>query len=203
MVEGRSSAATLQYQLDDLVLDLLPRQGGWSDEDYLWLTNHTNRLIEFTDGLVEVLPMPTEEHQLILVHLFRRFDAVMLARGGMVLVSPLRLRIRAGKFREPDLLLLLDARDPRRANRYWSGADLVLEIVSPDQPDRDLVDKRGDYAEAHIPEYWIVDPRAATITVLRLAGDSYAEHGTFGRGEAATSALLPEFTVDVAGCFSL
>ena len=81
MVEGRSSAATLQYQLDDLVLDLLPRQGGWSDEDYLWLTNHTNRLIEFTDGLVEVLPMPTEEHQLILVHLFRRISPLGISHS--------------------------------------------------------------------------------------------------------------------------
>lgn len=42
-----------------------------------------------------------------------------------MLVAPLRLRVREGKFREPDLLVLLDARDPRRSNRYWTGADLV------------------------------------------------------------------------------
>jgi len=44
----------------------------------------------------------------------------------------------------------------------------VVEIVSPDDPDRDLVEKVADYAEAGIPEYWIVNPNTATISVLRL-----------------------------------
>ena len=47
----------------EAVLDLLPQQGAWSEEDYLWLTDHSNRLIELTDGYLEVLPMPTDEHQ--------------------------------------------------------------------------------------------------------------------------------------------
>jgi hypothetical protein len=36
----------------------------------------------------------------------------------------------SGKFREPDLLLLLSAADKRRQNRFWLGADLALEVVS-------------------------------------------------------------------------
>jgi len=56
-----------------VVLDLLPEQGGWDEEAYLWLTDHTNRLIEFTDGHIEVLPPPTDEHQGILAFLI---DAV-------------------------------------------------------------------------------------------------------------------------------
>ena len=36
--------------------------------------------------------------------------------GGTVLFAPLRLRIRPGKFREPDLVVLCDAGDPRRGN---------------------------------------------------------------------------------------
>lgn len=198
----RSTIGTLQHQLDDLVLDLLPRQGQWSDADYLWLTDHTNHLIEFTDGLVEVLPMPTQEHQLILAFLFDVFRAPLRPQGGRVLFAPLRLHIRPGKYREPDLLLVLDAHDPRCANRYWSGADLVLEIVSPDGAERDLIEKRGDYAEAGVLEYWIVDPRTGTITVLRLEGGTYVEHGSFNRGQTATSALLPGFAVDVAAVFN-
>ena len=33
---------------------------------------------------------------------------------------------------------------------------------------RDLVTKREEYAQASIPEYWIVDPALKTITVLQL-----------------------------------
>src|SRR4051794_23003180 len=71
--------------------------------------------------------------------------------GGKVRFAPLRVQIRTGKFREPDILLVRDANDPRRQNRYWYGADLVVEIVGPDNPERDTQEKRADYAEAGIP----------------------------------------------------
>ena len=72
---------------------------------------------------------------------------------------------------------------------------------APDDPPRDLVVKRADYAEAAIPEYWIVDPRVDTITVLKLAGTGYVEHGVFARGGTATSALLDGLAVDVTALF--
>jgi Uma2 family endonuclease len=92
---------------------------------------------------------------------------------------------------------LLNANDPRRQNQYWLGADLVVEIVSPDDPERDTKIKRADYAEAGIPEYWIVDPEGQMITVLQLAGEAYAEHNIFRRGETASSALLNGFVLSV------
>jgi Uma2 family endonuclease len=196
-----STIGTLQAEVDHLSLDQYPRQGEWSEEEYLRLTDYSNRLIEFTDGYVEVLPMPTDHHQSILLFLYEYFIAFLRPLGGKVLVAPLRVRIRTRKFREPDLVLLRDAKDPRRQNRYWQGADLALEVVSDDKPARDLVEKRGDYAEAGIPEYWIVNPETETITVLRLEGDAYAEHGVFGRGAQATSALLPDFGVGVDAVF--
>ena len=52
-----------------------------------------------------------------------------------------------------------------------------MEIVSPDNPARDIHVKRADYAEARIPEYWIVNPLSETITVLALEGTAYTEHG--------------------------
>ncbi len=196
-----STIATSQAELDDLVAALLPLQGQWSPDEYLWLTDHTNRLIEFTDGRVEVLPMPTDEHQTILKRLFLALLAFLEPRGGLVHFAPLRVQVRPRMFREPDLLALRDARDGRRQNRYWLGADLVLEVVSPDKPERDLVEKRGDYAAAGIPEYWIVDPQRAAITVLRLEGGAYVEHGVFGRSTRATSATLAGFAVDVDAVF--
>ena len=77
----------------------------------------------------------------------------------------------------------------------------MVEVVSPDRPERDLVDKRMDYAEAGIPEYWIVDPRDETITVLELHADGYVEHGVYHRGGEAASPLLPGFGAVVAEVF--
>jgi Uma2 family endonuclease len=148
-----------------------------------------------------VLPMPTKRHQAIVKYLLFVLSAFLDVRGGTVFFAPLRLQIREGKFREPDLMAARDANDPRLQNAYWLGADLVVEVVSEDDPQRDTVAKRADYAEGGIPEYWIVNPLDETITVLRLEGVQYTEHGMFQRGEKATSALLEGLAVGVNEVF--
>ncbi len=190
---------TLQLILvgQEPALDVDALQGLWTEAQYLRLTDTTNRLIEFTDGQIEVLSMPTDKHQAIIEELLLLLREFIRPRGGVVRSSALRLRVRSGKYREPDLLALRDRNDPRRANQLWQGADLVVEIVSPDNPERDTQEKRRDYAEGGVSEYWIVNPLDDTITVLRLAGEAYVEHGVFGRGATATSVVLPGFAVAV------
>ena len=185
----------------EFLVDVMPSQGTWTEEQYLAMTDHTNRLIEYTDGRLEPLPMPTDRHQAILAFLYEAFTAFVRPRGGTVRFSGLRLQIRPGKIREPDLLLVRSSKDPRRQNRFWTGADFALEVVSPDKPSRDLIDKRGDYAEGGVPEYWIVNPEDETITILTLAGRSYVEAGIVRRGESAASKLLEGFAVTVSDVF--
>jgi Uma2 family endonuclease len=186
---------------DGLEVDLAPLQGLWTEQQYLRLTEQTNHLIEFTDGSIEVLPMPTSRHQTILLLLYERFKTAVQPIGGKVLVAPLRLRLRPGKFREPDILLLRSAGDPRYQDAFWLGADLVVEVVSPDRPERDTEEKVRDYAEAGIPEYWIVNPLNETITVLALEEQAYALHGIFHRGQRAISKLLDGFGIEVDDIF--
>ena len=186
---------------DDTVLSLAPIQGLWTEEQYLAMTDHSTRLLEFDNGYIEVLPMPIPEHQKILALLYELFVAFVRPRGGITLFSPLRVQIRPRKFREPDLVVLRDANDPRQQKRYWLGVDLVFEIVSEDDPERDIKIKRADYAEAGIPEYWIVNPLDDTITVLVLEGDGYVELGVFRRGERATSRLFAGLRVEVDQVF--
>ena len=200
----RLSGATVrpaQEEIDSFVLDVLPPQGRWHEDEYLWLSDHSSQLIELTDGHLELLPIPTDEHQSILACRYELFAAFVHGRGGKVLFAPLRLRVAGGTFREPDLLLVRDAADARRGNRFWTGADLVVEIVSPDQPERDTVDKRRDYAGAEIPEYWIVDPRSAEMIVLIYRNGAYLDHGTFGARMQADSPLLPGLAIDVSALF--
>jgi Uma2 family endonuclease len=197
-----ATAPPTSTEWKDLLEDLLPPQGCWSEEEYLILTDHGTRLVEFTDGFLEALPMPTDKHQAILGCVYRLFCDFVEPRGGKVRFSPLRLQIRPGKYREPDLLLLIAASDPRWQNRYWLGAHLALEVVGEEKPERDLVDKRGDYAEGRVPEYWIVNPQTETITVLRLSGDAYHEAGVYRPGDSAASLALPGFSVDVSAVFA-
>jgi len=180
---------------------LFPNQGHWSEEEYLALD--TNRLVEFTDGTVEVLPMPTMTHQLVMLFLYRALLAFVSGQQrGTVLVAPIRVRLWPGKFREPDIVFMSADHANRMGNSFWDSADLVMEVVSADDPQRDWEIKRREYAQAGIPEYWIVDPQQGCIVVLWLEGDQYIEHGRYERGQSATSRLLPGFEVDVTAALS-
>jgi len=96
-------------------------------------------------------------------------------------------------------VFLRSAKNAVRHDRYWDGADLVIEVLNDHAIERyrDLITTRQEYARAGILEYWIVDPRAERITVLHLKDDQYVEHGVFARGAVATSVLLPDRQVNV------
>lgn len=185
------------------IAELFPLQGSWSEEEYLALDS--NRIVEFSDGSIEVPPMPTTSHQLIVLHLYGLLNFfVSRRRLGTALVAALRVRLRPGKIREPDVVFMLKKHIQRMGEEFWEGADLVMEVVSGNKKDRrrDLVIKRKEYARAGIPEYWIVDPREERIIVLHLEGKRYRVHGIFRKGKTASSHLLPGFMVDVDEVFS-
>ncbi|MCW5856994.1 MAG: Uma2 family endonuclease [Caldilineales bacterium] len=183
------------------IANLFPAQGQWDVEEYLALDS--NHLIEFSNKNLEVLPMPTWSHQRLVIVLFQLLaQFVSRQHLGEVILAPLRIQLWPGKFREPDIVFMLIEHADRRGEDFWRGADLVMEIVSPTDRQRDLVTKRREYALAGIPEYWIVDGEQQSIIVLTLAGESYQVHGTFGPGQQAGSVLLPGFVVDVAEVFA-
>src|SRR5436853_5201275 len=99
-VDAHALELRLIRRADGVDLDLLPLQGLWTEEQYLALTNQTNHLIELTDGVIEVLPMPTSSHQVMLLLLYDLFRVVVQRTGGIVFVAPMRLQVRPGKHRE-------------------------------------------------------------------------------------------------------
>lgn len=146
--------------------------------------------------------MPTQSHQMVVAYLYRALLLfVSEFQSGHVLFAPMRVQLWPGKFREPDILFMLSKHDDRRGEQYWQGADLVMEVISADDPNRDAVVKKREYALAGIPEYWLVDPYKQQITLFRLEGKKYAVHGRFKRGETASSHLLPGFEINVTAVF--
>ena len=181
---------------------LFPAQGKWSVEEYLSLDS--NWFIEFDDGCIEVLPMPSVSHQLLADFLVESLKAWVKAQGlpGRVMFGPVKVRLRRGKYREPDVLYVLP-RQFGKDDRHVNGAALVIEIVSAGarNRERDFEHKREEYAAAGIPEYWIVDPDERCVTLLTLTGKRYREHGLFRIGECATSKIFKEFTLDIRELF--
>lgn len=183
-----------------------PAQGHWTERDYLNLESVCGHSIraELSRGRLEVLPVPTQTHQLIILFMVYILDAFSQAHApGVVLFSGIRVRLKGRKqngFREPDVVYMKAEHAARQHDAYWEGADLVMEVVSgdPEDRERDLVVKPKENAAAGIPEYWIIDPEQQVVRVLTLAGKTYRLHGDFRAGDQAGSVLLPGFTVAVA-----
>jgi Uma2 family endonuclease len=88
-----------------------------------------------------------------------------------------------GTVRRPDLMVVrADARCRVRAEGGLlraSDVSLVVEIVSPGSVRTGRLTKRGEYADARIPHYWIVDiTRPVSILACHLAGEfGYVDSG--------------------------
>jgi Uma2 family endonuclease len=80
-------------------------------------------------------------------------------------------------------------------------AYLVAEVVSPSSKKRDYQEKRQDYLDYGVREYWIVDPILRQITALTRQGEgadaTWAER-VFRDGNLLESPLLPGLATPVA-----
>ncbi len=170
-----------------------------SEEEYLGID--TNLLLEYADGFLEVLPMPTIFHQLILKFLCWQLDHFVVTRRlGTVVTAGYKVQVGPGRYREPDLLFIGREHSAGIGKNFCRKVDLAMEIVSEHNRRHDLVTKRNEYARAGIREYWIVDPEEETIAVYVLGPRrrTYDEPLVFRRGDRAASVLLPGFGVEVS-----
>jgi Uma2 family endonuclease len=181
---------------------LFPPQGQWSEGSYLSFTESLNQLVELVDGRVEVLEMPTKSHQKIVHYLLNLFLTFLgTNRLGDAVGAPYRIRLRGETYREPDIAVYRAEHLARFGERFGDGADLVVEVVSDDAASRtrDYEDKRRDYAQAQIPEYWLVDPAEKRITILVLEGGQYDVFAEGVPGDHVESRILNGFRVEVSG----
>jgi Uma2 family endonuclease len=185
------------------IAKLFPPQGAWDEDEYLEFARKHPR-VEFDDGVIEVLPMPTFSHQNIILLLLDLLRDLAKKRGGHVSFAGMPIKLPGNKYRQPDLLYASRDHAHLVGEQHWTGADLVMEVVSPSAEDRehDYVRKRHDYARGEVAEYWIVDPGAKTIVVLTLRDGRYSEHGVFAAGERVVSPTFGDLSLDVGAVFN-
>ena len=102
---------------------------------------------------------------------------------------------------EPDIAIIAGKRSDFLEAQPVAAA-LVVEIaVSTPDADRDL----GEiYAEAGIPEYWVVLPRERVVEVYRHPEDArYREMRTYSRGEEICSESVPGLRLHLADLYAM
>lgn len=150
---------------------------GWTVEDLAAFPDDGLRY-ELCGGSLIVSPSPSLKHQVLSVEL-----TVLLHRavgpGLRVLAAPMDWRPGEDRSFQPDLLVV-----PRSArDKQISGPLLLVEILSPSSERVDRVLKFAAYAEAGVPQYWMVEPGDAAdggdaaVEVYDLVDGAYVLQG--------------------------
>lgn len=143
-------AATKLWTLEEL--DSLPDDGN---------------VYELIRGELFVTPPPTDNHETIAARLTRILDPYVAEQNLGYVYRPRAVVRTLDSQVEPDLQVRQPQAD-RKAR--WEDAPvpiLIVEIPSPYSQRRDREQKKRFYLDHGVPEYWIVDPEALAITVIR------------------------------------
>lgn len=159
---------------------------------------------ELQEGHILMSPSPRPGHNIasgeLLVQLRPQAPADLIVIQDIDIDLELAPAGEPGFSRRPDLVVVRRSAVARADEDGGliraSEVRLVVEIVSPGSRRMDNVVKHGEYADAGIPHYWIVDlDPPVSVHVWHLAGEfGYQDSGTF-TGEVG---LLDPFKVDLS-----
>ena len=165
----------------------------------------TDERVELIDGSLYLMPTPTKDHQFLMGELYLYLAlylngfALPPAEVYQDITTILSASLQTAV--EPDLVVILSGRSDIGGRIHVEGVpDIVVEILSSDRS-HDLVRKRQIYAEAGVREYWILDPRYDTVTLLERRGGVYAARATLAAGDVLATPLLPGLAVPLADIF--
>jgi Uma2 family endonuclease len=128
---------------------------------------------ELVDGRIVVSPAGYR-HGRIAVRLVRWLDQHATDHQlGDVLDSSTGFRLPGGNVRSPDVAFVAAERVPGLAPLgFFDGApDLAVEVLSPEDDPRAVLDKVGEYLKAAARLVWVIDPDRRSAAVYRSLTD--------------------------------
>jgi Uma2 family endonuclease len=139
----------------------------WADED---------TLAEWVNGEVIMTSPASVKHQEI-----KSFIAEVLKKYaklkdlGKVLDAPFQMKLTESG-REPDVIFIAKANLGKLQSTFYDGgADIAVEVVSPESVNRDKTDKYKEYEAGGVREYWLIDAVEDKATFYRLENGKYKQ----------------------------
>ena len=157
---------------------------------------------ELIDGVVYMAARPIPDHQFLATILSSILVQQIVEIGlGIVLYEP-GVVLSSNTAVAPDITVIRSDRTGIIGPTVIDGApDIVAEVLSSNR-NHDLVTKRRHYEARGIPEYWIIDAVADTLTVLELADGVYSERAVLTAEDILTTPLFPDFSLPLAQLFN-
>jgi Uma2 family endonuclease len=158
---------------------------------------------ELIHGEVHLSPSRSTKHQLILGNTSVSLGTyVRSARLGVLFCAPLDVCLNPDTALQPDLVFISAERVGIVQENFVAGApDLAVEVLSQSTAAHDRATKLPLYAEAGVPEVWLIDPQAKTVEVLKLQGKKYLLDATLAGDQVLASNLFPGWQLPLRDLF--
>jgi len=174
----------------------------WTCADYCKLPEDGKRY-EVIDGALYMSPSPKSIHQALSKYLMFLLFGLEQAGHGWVFNAPFDVIMPGATPVQPDLIFVgTHQRQIVGPDNVQGVPMLLVEILSPGSGRLDRVTKLNKYAQCGVPHYWILDPKARTLEVLRLEGDSYRLLSALESGTSFVHPDLFDLKLDVAELFA-
>ncbi|MDE2786567.1 MAG: Uma2 family endonuclease [Chloroflexota bacterium] len=158
---------------------------------------------ELIDGVVYMAAFPIPDHQFLATVLSTHLVLQIMETGLGIVYQVAGVVVSDSSALGPDIVAVRSERVGIIGPTVIDGGppDIVVEVLSSNRH-ADLVRKRELYESAGVPEYWIIDGDANTLTVLELAEDgTYSERTVLTSADTLTTPLFPEFSLPLARLF--
>jgi Uma2 family endonuclease len=182
-----------------------PPQGQWTREDWETLLPEDGNRYKIIDGVLYVTTAPGSFHQRIIYSLVRYLGIPAEEQGlAYAFFALIGVFMPGCKPVQPDFLIVrTENASIIRDRRIHGVPDLIVEVLSPHNPQNDTRIKWHSYARAGLPEYAIIDPAARTLRHYWLAAPgSYAAPQVVDETGSASFDCLPGLALDVARLFA-
>ena len=191
-----------------LSLDDIDASLTYSYAHYLtWLFDDRVELIK--GKIFKMSPGPSRFHQGVSGNIFYSLSHYLRNKSCKVYNAPFDVRFpkesKADKdiytVLQPDICVICDK--TKLDDRGCIGApDIVVEILSPGNNKKELLNKYNVYEEFGVKEYWIVSPADKTFLKYTLSDSGkYQPSKLFTLSEKVYSAVLPGFELNLDEVF--
>lgn len=111
-------------------------------------------------------PSPLPQHQRLLHVLTTFLEQCLQARSELAVFAGIDVALEpARSWLIPDIIVVRDAEVNYNARPFRHVPFLAVELLSPSTASLDVGPKRDAYAEAGVPEYWVVDPQTCAVAI--------------------------------------